>query len=192
MREFGNVPLIADVTRSKWGGLRLEREPANPAFRPSPAASIAWIDNHRRAYPGFGHWGAHDSSKPGQTLSFIIPGRMSIRRVSFASLMRRCSVAVATSMHYDQYCFLRQSGRSWKNAISFAQTSVNLAQPVTQSRAITAGVVSSNFFDFLGFSPQSGRFFQSGNNDRAYGANDEIVLSDRDFGGTLFMATRRS
>ena len=25
MREFGNVPLIADVTRERWGGLRLER-----------------------------------------------------------------------------------------------------------------------------------------------------------------------
>jgi hypothetical protein len=25
IRAFGNVPLIADVTRERWGGLRLER-----------------------------------------------------------------------------------------------------------------------------------------------------------------------
>ena len=25
MREFGNVPLVADVTRERWGGLRLEQ-----------------------------------------------------------------------------------------------------------------------------------------------------------------------
>jgi macrolide transport system ATP-binding/permease protein len=25
MREFGNVPLVADVTRERWGWLRMER-----------------------------------------------------------------------------------------------------------------------------------------------------------------------
>jgi hypothetical protein len=82
------------------------------------------------------------------------------------------------SVHYDQYRFVRESGGSWKDAIAFAKTSVNLTDPSAEPQAITAGVVSSNYFWFLGLRPQSGRFFQPNTNDRAYGANDEIVLSD--------------
>src|SRR5260370_36922730 len=55
---------------------------------------------------------------------------------------------------------------------------VNLTEPGAQPRAITVGLVSSNYFQFLGLRPQSGRFFPPNGNDRAYGANDEIVLSD--------------
>src|ERR1035438_297063 len=31
-REFGNVPLVADVTRERWGWLRLERLPEDLRF----------------------------------------------------------------------------------------------------------------------------------------------------------------
>ena len=82
------------------------------------------------------------------------------------------------SVHYDNYQFLRDSGRSWKDAIAFSQAQVNLTQRGTQAQAITAGVVSSNYFQFLGLAPQSGSFFPPQSNDRAYGSNDEIVLSD--------------
>jgi predicted permease len=82
------------------------------------------------------------------------------------------------SVHYDQYRFLRESGRSWQDAVAFAMTSVNLSEQGAQAQAITAGVVSSNYFQFLGIRPQSGRLFQPNTNDRAYGTNDEIVLSD--------------
>ena len=45
MREFGNVPLIADVTRERWGGLRLERLTQDVRFavrqlRRTPAFTI--------------------------------------------------------------------------------------------------------------------------------------------------------
>ncbi len=83
------------------------------------------------------------------------------------------------SLHYDQYHFVRASGRSWENdAVAFANTLVNLAEPGVQPQAITAGLVSSNYFEFLRIRPQSGRFFQPDANDRAYGTNDEVVLSD--------------
>ena len=59
------------------------------------------------------------------------------------------------SVHYDNYQFLRDSGRSWKHAIAFSQGQVNLTQRGTQAQAITAGVVSSNYFQFLGLAPQS-------------------------------------
>jgi predicted permease len=82
------------------------------------------------------------------------------------------------SVHYDAYRFLRASGRSWQDAIAFAQAQVNLTQRGTQAQAMTAGLVSSNYFQFLGLAPQSGSFFPPHGNDRAYGSNDEIVLSD--------------
>jgi len=82
------------------------------------------------------------------------------------------------SVHYDQYRFLRESGRSWKDAAAFELTSIDLAEPGAQPEAVTAGVVSPNYFQFLGITPQKGRFFQLNADDRAYGANDEIVLSD--------------
>jgi putative ABC transport system permease protein len=82
------------------------------------------------------------------------------------------------SVHYDQYRFLRESGHSWQDATAFTNTPVNLSDPGTEPQAITAGIVSPNYFQFLGLLPQRGRFFQPNSNDRAYGANDEVVLSD--------------
>jgi predicted permease len=82
------------------------------------------------------------------------------------------------SVHYDPYLFLRASGRSWQDAIAFAQTSINLTERGVEARAITAGTVSSNYFQFLGMQPQIGRFFQADANDHAFGAHDEVVLSD--------------
>ena len=82
------------------------------------------------------------------------------------------------SVHYDQYRVVRDSGRSWKDATAFDMTQVNLANPGAQPQAIVAGVVSSNYFQFLGIAPHSGRFFDPAANDRAFGANDEVVLSD--------------
>jgi predicted permease len=82
------------------------------------------------------------------------------------------------SVHYDTFQFLRESGHSWRDAIAFSLAPVNLTDPGVPARAIPAGVVSSNYFQFLGLRPQSGRFFQPNANDHAYGVNDEIVLSD--------------
>jgi predicted permease len=82
------------------------------------------------------------------------------------------------SVNYRQYRFLCEQGHSYNDAAAFAITSVNLAIPGSEPRAISAGTVSSNYFQLLGLKPQAGRFFQPGANDRAYGANDEIVLSD--------------
>ncbi|MGA8160302.1 MAG: ABC transporter permease [Acidobacteriaceae bacterium] len=82
------------------------------------------------------------------------------------------------SVHYDVYKFLHDSGHSWSNSIAFEMAFVNLADPGTQPRTITAGTVSSNYFQFLGLTPQAGRFFNPSDNDHVYGAHDEVVLSD--------------
>jgi len=82
------------------------------------------------------------------------------------------------SVHYDAWKYLRDNGRSWSGSIAFALDFVNLSDPGTQPRAIAAGTVSSNYFQFLGLSPQVGRFFNPANNDHVFGAHDEVVLSD--------------
>jgi predicted permease len=82
------------------------------------------------------------------------------------------------SVHYDQMQFVRGKGRSFSEAAGFDFTTLNLNLPNTQAQAISAGTVSANYFQLLGLKPEAGRFFQSNGNDKAYGANDEIVLSD--------------
>jgi predicted permease len=82
------------------------------------------------------------------------------------------------SVHYDQFRFLREQGHSFSDAAAFDLGTVNLSGPNQQPRAISAGTVSSNYFQFLGIQPQVGRFFQPVGNERAYGASDEVVLSN--------------
>ena len=83
------------------------------------------------------------------------------------------------SVHYDQFQFVREQSRSYQEAAAFELTSVNLNSSGAQPRSITAGVVSSGYFHLLGLTPQAGRFFAAGASDRAFGANDDVVLSDR-------------
>jgi len=83
------------------------------------------------------------------------------------------------SVHYDAYRFVREQGRSFGDAAAFELTTVNLTAAGTQPEAVTAGMVSSSYFPLLGFQPQAGRFFQKDASDRAFGSNDEVVLSDR-------------
>ncbi len=82
------------------------------------------------------------------------------------------------SVHYNEFRFLREQGRSFENAAAFAINFANLASEGQQPQAIATGTVSSNYFQLLGLKPQIGRFFQPGVNDRSYGADDEVVLSN--------------
>jgi len=82
------------------------------------------------------------------------------------------------SVHYDQVQYLRQQARSFGDVAAFDLTTLNLALPNAQPQAITAGTVSSNYFQTLGVKPQVGNFFQPDANDRDYGSMDAIVLSD--------------
>jgi predicted permease len=82
------------------------------------------------------------------------------------------------SVHYDQFRFVREQAHSFSDAIAFDSNQVNLAGAHVEARAITAGTVTSNYFQFLGLQPLVGRFFQPVANERAYGSADEIVLSD--------------
>ena len=177
MREFGNVPLIADVTRERWGWLRLEHL----------LQDLKFALRQMRRSPGF-------TITAILTLALGIGALTTVATWTNAVLYnpwphvaapRELRFVDATvlgnngySVHYDNYLFMRESGHSWKDAIAFTQTTVNLNQADAQPQAIAIGLVSSNYFQFLGLRPQRGRFFPPNSNDRLYGATDEIVLSD--------------
>src|SRR5579863_506276 len=82
------------------------------------------------------------------------------------------------SVHWDAFQFMRQKSRSFSNAAVFTLYMADLMLPAEEPRTMTAGLVSSNYFQFLGLTPQAGRFFDANADDHAYGAHDEIVLSD--------------
>lgn len=83
------------------------------------------------------------------------------------------------SIHYGEYRFVREQGRSWQDAAAFALANVNLSSPGATPQAMPVGLVSATYFSLLRLSPQSGRFFSSSDSDTAFGSHNEIVLSDR-------------
>jgi len=82
------------------------------------------------------------------------------------------------SIRYDTFSMVRDQGRSFSSAIGFEMSILNLGVPGAPAQAIEAGTVSSSYFQFLGLHPQLGRFFDPSEGDRAFGAHDEVVLSD--------------
>src|ERR1700761_4081620 len=135
MREFGNMPLIADVTRERWGWLRLEHLLQDVKFalrqmRHSPGFTITAI----------------------LTLALGIGALTTVATWANAVLYnpwphvtapRELLFVDATvlgnngySVHYDQYRFLRAQSRSYQDAIAFANTTVNLTLPAAQPQAI--------------------------------------------------------
>jgi len=82
------------------------------------------------------------------------------------------------SVHYDQLQYLRRSNRSFGEAAAFSITNVNLNSANLQPQVLNAGTVSANYFQLLGVNPELGPLFSADANDRTYGAQDEVVLSD--------------
>lgn len=82
------------------------------------------------------------------------------------------------SVHYDQVQYLRGQSRSFSEATALASIDLNLNSAHGQPEVIHGGVVSSNYLHLLGVRPELGQFFRLDADDRAYGAHDEIVLSD--------------
>lgn len=82
------------------------------------------------------------------------------------------------SVHLNQIEAVHRQARSFSDAAGFAFGTLNLNLPGAQPIAINAGTVSSNYFNLLGVQPEIGRFFDPSANDHAFGAHDELVLSD--------------
>jgi predicted permease len=85
------------------------------------------------------------------------------------------------SVHYDQFEFLRDRDKSIENPAAFTINVFDLASPGGPPEALAGGLVSSNYFQLLGLTPQLGRFLTVVKNERVYGSHDEVVLSDREW-----------
>src|SRR5215469_2012764 len=85
------------------------------------------------------------------------------------------------SVSYEAFRFVRERATSLGNPAAFTLDIADLASPGAPPEALSAGTVSSNYFQLLGMKPQIGQFFDPGADDRAYGAHDEVVLSDREW-----------
>ena len=85
------------------------------------------------------------------------------------------------SISFENYEFLRDRDQGLVNPAVFTLAEIDLASPGAQPEALTGGVVSSNYFQLLGLTPQVGRFFAPGADEHAYGMHDEVVLSDREW-----------
>jgi predicted permease len=85
------------------------------------------------------------------------------------------------SVKYDVLRYLRERDSSLQNPAAFMLTVLDLASPGAPPEALSAGLVSSNYFQMLGLKPQLGQFFAPGADDRVYGSHDEVVLSDREW-----------
>lgn len=85
------------------------------------------------------------------------------------------------SISFENFEFLRDRNQSLVNPVVFTLGEIDLSSSGGQPEALTGGLVSSNYFQLLGLTPQLGRFFTPGANEHAYGMHDEVVLSDREW-----------
>ncbi len=80
------------------------------------------------------------------------------------------------SLNYSEYQYLRAHARSFSGMTAHELLPVDLARAEARPETFWAGVVSSNYFNFLGMAPELGRFFTT-HDDRAYGSDPEVVIS---------------
>src|SRR5580658_8198635 len=149
MREFGNVPLVADVTRERWGGLRLEQLIQDLRY------AIRTLTRDR----GFAF-----------VAVFAVVRTILLRPLPFYQPERLVLIAPPNSGHdlssatysVDAFDDLRLMNRSYEDVTAYYAFStpdnVKLTghgQPVPATDISVAG----NFFHMLGVSAELGRTF---------------------------------
>src|SRR5579863_6490566 len=157
-REFGNIPLLQDVTRDMWGQAWLEQlgrdvRYASRQLRKSPGFSItatamlavaicanstvfSWIDG---------------------TMLRPIPGARDTG--DLVSLQRgERSFSPTPPFSYLDYRDLREQNHSFAGILAYHHDWITLTGGAQPERAYIANV-SANYFDVLGIKPVLGRFF---------------------------------
>jgi macrolide transport system ATP-binding/permease protein len=184
MREFGNVPLIADVTRERWAWGRLELFIQDVRFslrqlRRSPAFTLTAI----------------------LTLALGIGANTAIFTLVHAVMLKSLPVAKPEQIYrvgdndkcctwngtmddwsiysYQLYTYLRDHTPAFDEMAAFStmnsSLSVRRSGTATPPRALTSEFVSGNYFSMFGLHAMAGRLFTSAD-DRA-GALPVAVMS---------------
>ncbi|HEV2484067.1 MAG TPA: ABC transporter permease [Terracidiphilus sp.] len=174
-REFGNIPLVQDVTRDMWGQSWLEQLGRDIRFalrqlRKSPGFTItatvmltvaicanstvfSWIDG---------------------TLLRPIPGARNTG--DLVSLQRgERNFSPTPPFSYLDYRDLREQNHTFAGMLAYHNDWIALTDGAQPERAYVANV-SANFFDVLGIKPLLGRFFLAEEEARP-GAVHEVILS---------------
>src|SRR6266567_4324212 len=158
-REFGNIPLVQDVTRDMWGQAWLEQLGRDVRYalrqlRKSPGFTItatamlavaicanstvfSWIDGTMlRPVPG-----ARDTSQ-------------------LVSLMRGVrNISPVPPLSYPDYRDLREQNHSFAGILAYHHDWITLTHAGVTPERIYIANVSANYFDVLGVKPVLGRFF---------------------------------
>jgi predicted permease len=157
-REFGNVPLVQDVTRDMWGQAWLERLGRDVRYalrqlRKSPGFTItatamlavaicanstvfSWIDGTMlRPIPGARDTGDLVSLQRGERNFSPVP-----------------------PFSYLDYRDLREQNHTFAGLLAYHHDWITLTGGAQPERAYIANV-SANYFDVLGIKPMLGRFF---------------------------------
>jgi predicted permease len=173
-REFGNIPLVQEVTRDMWGQTLLEQLSRDVRFalrqlRKSPGFTItattmlavaicanstvfSWIDG---------------------TMLHPIPGARDTG--DLVSLQRGApNFSPTPPFSYLDYRDLREQNHTFTGILAFHHDWITLTGGAHPERAYIANV-SANYFDVLGIQPMLGRFFLAEEETRP--AIPEVVLS---------------
>jgi predicted permease len=174
VREFGNIPLVQEVTRDMWGQAWLEQLGRDVRFawrqlRKSPGFTItattmlavaicanstvfSWIDG---------------------TMLHPIPGARDTG--DLVSLQRGApNFSPTPPFSYLDYRDLREQNHTFTGILAFHHDWITLTGGAQPERAYIANV-SANYFDVLGIQPMLGRFFLSEEETRP--AIPAVVLS---------------
>ena len=175
-REFGNIPLVQDVTREMWGRGWLEQ----------PGRDIRYALRQLRKSPGFTITATAMLTVAicaNSTVFSWIDGTM-LRPIpgardtgSLVSLQRgERSFSPTPPFSYLDYRDLREQNRSFTGLLAYHSDWITLTGGGETPERIYIGNVSANFFDVLGLKPVLGRFFLAEEESRP-DAVPSVVLS---------------
>ena len=157
-REFGNIPLVQDVTRDMWGQAWLEQ----------PGRDVRYALRQLRKSPGFSITATAmlaEAICANSTVFSWIDGTM-LRPIpgsrdtgDLVSLQRgERSFSPTPPFSYLDYRDLREQNHTFAGILAYHHDWITLTGGAQPERAYIANV-SANYFDVLGIKPVLGRFF---------------------------------
>ncbi len=188
-REFGNLPLIEDVTRETWGWLWLERI----------LQDVAYAFRQIRRSPGFAASviGTLALGIAAATAMFTVVDHVLLRPLPFRDPSRLVAVVPSdgSSPSHDGSLLSHHDGVPWQDVTQWEAQSRSFEQFALYDRFILAGrnfiqgnsdslqvngiIVSTNLFSTLGVHPAIGRDFIAEPVSSSAGKNTgAVILSD--------------